>query len=508
VTTLETRPLTTAEDEVLDRAIGRLAVAVGANSSRLAGSTELAAWAARQPDLHRALGRLVLIAGSELASIETIAAAPAVIAAPGPAETRATTVVPMAPEQPPGPQTEWVPPGGVAIARPGPALSSIGPPAGVRPICDPEFLAPQRARQARAFLWVEVTGMLILAFLVYQWWGTGFEQRRAQQELRAGYQKGLTQSPTPPLADGSTVSGPTSGRTASVVPRLPGGALARLEIPAIHLDQFVVEGTSESDLRRGPGHYPGSPLPGQPGNAAIAGHRTTFGAPFSRLDELKAGDTIIATTAAGRFLYVMSHELVVSPGQTSVVDDYGDSRLTLTTCTPKFSATARLIAVAILRGPAPRTSLPARTTAPGPVASHAVLVAGPAAAVLRHHYWGPKLDDLSWLIILGMLGTAIVVLQRRLRRRLTLVRVTGVLAPLWLAMAALALTQLSHWGFNMASLPLGVGLAGLLVGLGLLYRPVRRRVPPLAAATLLAPIWVAVILLLFEQLTRLLPPNV
>jgi sortase A len=97
------------------------------------------------------------------------------------------------------------------------------------------------------------------------------------------------------------------------------------------------------DLKNGPGHYPTTPLPGQPGNAAIAGHRTTYGAPFNRLDELDVGDEVVTTTQQGEFHYEVTEEIVVRPYQTEVLDPTEDAMLTLTTCNPKYSARERLV---------------------------------------------------------------------------------------------------------------------------------------------------------------------
>jgi sortase A len=149
--------------------------------------------------------------------------------------------------------------------------------------------------------------------------------------------------------------------------------VAIIRIPGIGLEKAVVEGVSLPALKRGPGHYPDTPLPGQPGNAAIAGHRTTYGAPFSRLDELDRGDPILVTTRQGRFRYEVSSKTVVRPSETSVLDASDDNRLTLTTCEPKFSAARRLIVVATLVGEA--TEPPPATTA-----TTAVTTAPPATA--------------------------------------------------------------------------------------------------------------------------------
>jgi sortase A len=100
-------------------------------------------------------------------------------------------------------------------------------------------------------------------------------------------------------------------------------------------------------------------MPGQPGNAAIAGHRTTYGAPFFNLNELASGDHIFVTTAQGPFEYRVRETKVVHPSEVSVLDPTKDNRLTLTTCNPRFSASERLVVVADLLGtaaPAPPPS--------------------------------------------------------------------------------------------------------------------------------------------------------
>lgn len=125
-----------------------------------------------------------------------------------------------------------------------------------------------------------------------------------------------------------------------------GKALTRLEIPALELDTVVVEGTTPAALRAGAGHYPKTPLPGELGNVAIAGHRTTYGRPFNRMDDLKPGDKIILTTPIGKHTYeVTTRPWVVDPSDWSAINDYqeGGSFLTLTSCHPEGSAAYRII---------------------------------------------------------------------------------------------------------------------------------------------------------------------
>ena len=115
----------------------------------------------------------------------------------------------------------------------------------------------------------------------------------------------------------------------------PGDPVARLEIDKIGVDKIVVAGTDTADLRKGPGHYPNTPLPGQLGNATIAGHRTTFGAPFYRINELVVGDEIKVTTLEGVFIYRVTEQRVVSPTDVSVIANTTDAELTLTSCHPR-----------------------------------------------------------------------------------------------------------------------------------------------------------------------------
>jgi sortase A len=202
-------------------------------------------------------------------------------------------------------------------------------------------------------------GLLILLFVAYQLWGTGIAEAHSQSVLKKQF---ALDAPTVTTAPATTAapaalfpltkaSPPT---TADPLPPPPtGSAVAIIKIPKIGVDAAVVEGVGTSDLEKGPGHYPGSPLPGQAGNAAIAGHRTTYGAPFYRLNELKPGDDIIISTrdSAKPWVYQVMFSHSVDPSDVAVLDPTLDNQLTLTTCTPRFSASQRLVVVSRLIGP-------------------------------------------------------------------------------------------------------------------------------------------------------------
>lgn len=130
-----------------------------------------------------------------------------------------------------------------------------------------------------------------------------------------------------------------------------GAALTRLQIPRLKVDTVVVEGTNATALAAGAGHYRDSPLPGEPGNMAIAGHRTMNGHPFNRIDELKEGDQIILITPFGRYTYETvkpfgghtTNPWVTTPNDWTIVSPTKEAMLTLTTCHPKGSARERLV---------------------------------------------------------------------------------------------------------------------------------------------------------------------
>jgi len=184
-------------------------------------------------------------------------------------------------------------------------------------------------------------GSFVLYFLVYQLVGTNAVTSRGQTDLRNELQREWTASAPAPKKD-----------PRKAVPKrvAPGKALAVMDIPRIELDnKVIVEGVSRDDLRKGPGHVPSTVLPGQPGTFGVSGHRTTYGAPFYRLNELGKGDTITVVTREAIYTYTITRTAIVRPTDTQVLDNVigpdnkPKATITLTTCHPRYSARQRLI---------------------------------------------------------------------------------------------------------------------------------------------------------------------
>jgi sortase A len=134
----------------------------------------------------------------------------------------------------------------------------------------------------------------------------------------------------------------------------PGDPLGRIQIPKIGANFVIAQGTDASDLREGPGHYVNTPLPGEPGTVAIAGHRTTFLAPFRDIDELKPTDPIHVQMPYADFTYSVQRTRIVDPSATWVMRKIGYDRLVLTACHPLYSAAQRIVVTARLVKATPR----------------------------------------------------------------------------------------------------------------------------------------------------------
>ena len=197
----------------------------------------------------------------------------------------------------------------------------------------------------RAFL---VAGVLVLLFIPYLLWGTGVITARAQSDLRQQFAESQRDLhvPAAPRVPATPVS--PAVLAARVAPPPTGGPVGIISIPKISLSMVVVEGTDADQLRSGPGHYPGTPLPGHAGNVAIAGHRTTYLHPFYNLDALVPGDAINITTVQGLFVYHVVSSRVVDPSDVAVVAPTPTPMVTLTTCNPRYSANQRLVVQAAL----------------------------------------------------------------------------------------------------------------------------------------------------------------
>ena len=230
-------------------------------------------------------------------------------------------------------------------------------------------MGPVRRTVREIGLTLITLGVIVLLFVAYQLFGTNIAEAHSQSNLKKSFTAQVAQNRSTQPSDSPTIGAPTTP------PATPtSGAIDELVIPKIGVDKYVVQGVGEADLRRGPGHYPNTPMPGQVGNSAIAGHRTTYGAPFFDLNELGPGDDIfIVNTDGTRLDFKVTGNKVVSPSDVSVLEPTTFPQLTLTTCTPRFSASSRLIVFARLAANvAPLPTPP--TTTPPPTQLHNALV--------------------------------------------------------------------------------------------------------------------------------------
>ena len=225
-------------------------------------------------------------------------------------------------------------------------------------------------------------GLLMFGFVAYQLWGTGIQTARAQHKLETQFENkideleaaGITPDTFPPETTTTTVTpttvattvapGDTSvattttlaPETTTTVPSGPveqdyglikcGDGIGKITIPKIDINFYYVACVGKDELNRGVGHFPKSVVPGQLGNAALAGHRTSHKAPFGDLDELEPGDVIkIETILGGAYSYVVTGSEVVDPSDYHVVTDSDPTKATLTliTCTPKYTSKQRLV---------------------------------------------------------------------------------------------------------------------------------------------------------------------
>jgi sortase A len=191
-------------------------------------------------------------------------------------------------------------------------------------------------------------GLVVLLFVAYELWGTGAytqaQQHKLSDELTRSWNNG---------------AGPVTTERVRL-----GHGVALIRIPRLGkgFHYVVIEGVSVADLRKGPGHYPGTAMPGQIGNFVVSGHRTTYLAPFNKLGELRDGDRILIDTRASQYVYKVTTTKVVQPDDVNVaapVPEHPRANptkrlITLTTCNPKYSAAQRLIIFGQLISTTPR----------------------------------------------------------------------------------------------------------------------------------------------------------
>jgi sortase A len=279
-------------------------------------------------------------------------------------------------------------------------------------------------------------GIILLLFVAYLVWGTALQQSHTQNVLRTKLEhkaqstqvrNALAQAatsdklPTGPPKVAPTTAGPPEGTP-----------VGEIRIPAIGIDQVIVSGTETQDLRQGPGHYTNTPLPGQAGNAGVAGHRTTYGHPFYNLNVLKTGDPIVLTTVQGVFVYDTTGSQVVSPSDGNILQNQSGAWVTLTTCNPRFSASTRLVVTAKLVHSELFADAPAPTkpTKPAATKSHTHQTKSSAqSGDLAGNSNGQLLDAILWGLGVALFGAAVLLGAHRYRRR-WFIRGGGVLVSL------------------------------------------------------------------------------
>ncbi len=199
------------------------------------------------------------------------------------------------------------------------------------------------------------TGFFTLGFAAYELFVTDVLNARVQETAREEFSEALAAAVLePPVAVTVPEEIADSGGVAEEVllyeelPPSEGEPFAAIRIPKIEVDEIVIAGVRQDDLEKGPGHMPWTPVPGQPGNAVISGHRVTNGRPFFDLDQLVPGDHILVETTIGVHTYEVRSTEIVTPTDVWVTNPRPGAWLTLTTCHPRYSAAQRYIVFAEL----------------------------------------------------------------------------------------------------------------------------------------------------------------
>lgn len=195
-------------------------------------------------------------------------------------------------------------------------------------------------------------GVLAWSATVYLWKDpftttyTAYEQRRLETKLDATF-KGWVARPEPVKQTGRPAKADVSREARRFrLASEEGDAVARLEIPRLDLDAVIVNGTSSGDLRRGPGRHLETSMPGEDRLVYVAGHRTTFGAPFSDIDKLRRGDVILLGLPYASVKYRVTGHRIVDDNDLSVLESRGREELVLQACHPRFFASERYLVYA------------------------------------------------------------------------------------------------------------------------------------------------------------------
>jgi sortase A len=210
-------------------------------------------------------------------------------------------------------------------------------------------------------------GALAWAVLTWKWEDpfTGVYTQLEQRKLADSYERRAAEfvrQPSTRLAGSARRSIRSQARRYRQASQ-PGSAIGRITIPRVGLNMVVVNGTDEKTLKRGPGRYLGSFMPGEGQLIYLAGHRTTYSAPFSDIDALRPGDRITLEMPYGTFEYKVARSVIVAPSRTDILRSHGHEVLVLQSCHPRFFATHRYITYAKpvhLRPPHAGAPTPAR----------------------------------------------------------------------------------------------------------------------------------------------------
>lgn len=208
------------------------------------------------------------------------------------------------------------------------------------------------ARIAGTLMIVAGIGTLAWAVTVWQWQDpfTAVVNKLEQRELEEDFERSLSGRSGAAFAvsnDPRELRAQLAGEAKAWRKQLGrGDAVARLRIPALGVDEIIVNGTDTGSLKRGPGRYLKSAVPGQGELVYVAGHRTTYGAPFSRIDRLRKGDRVIVELPYATYEYRITGHRIVAATEVSVLESKGFEQLALQACHPRFFASQRYIAYA------------------------------------------------------------------------------------------------------------------------------------------------------------------